>query len=360
MPINVARTYLPPLKDFSRYLKKIWKTRWVTNGGEIEKKLSKELKHYLDVKHFVFVANATLGLQVSIKALDLKGEVITTPYSYVATTSSIVWEGCKPVFVDIDSETLCIDPQKIEKAITKNTSGIVVTHVYGNPCDVVEIKKIANRHNLKILYDAAHAFGVKYKNKGIGEYGDMSVFSFHATKVFHTIQGGGICTNDKQTYKKVDYMIRFGHKTPISFQVVGINARNSDLHAAIGLCQLKLVKKFVVKRKKISDLYKEYLEGLPLTKPKIRPETDYNYAYYPIIFESENQLLKTINFLTKKGVFPRRYFYPSLDTLDYVNSPPMNISRSIAKRIMCLPIYYELSFKDVNRISDIVRKSFRK
>lgn len=358
--INVAKTYLPPIEDYIKLLKQVWKTRMVTNGGVFEKELTDKLRKYLNVKHFVFITNATVGLQVAIKVLELKDEVITTPFSYVATTSSLVWEKCKPVFVDINPETLCIDSSKIENAITKKTSGIVATHVYGNPCNVLNIKKIAKVHKLKVIYDAAHSFGVKYRGKGMGEYGDVSVFSFHATKVFHTVQGGGISASNGRLAKKLNYTIRFGHKTPVSFHGLGINGRNSELHAIIGLCQLHNLRKFFSKRRKIAKEYKKQFKDLPLSYPRIRQgTTDYNYSYFPVIFENERQLLLTTNFLMKNNIFPRRYFFPSLDTLSYVKSPAMKISRDIARRVLCLPIYYELSLKNVRKISRIIRKSFK-
>lgn len=355
--INVAKAYLPPLEEYLSLIKPLWEDRIITNGGRIERKLIKNLKKYLQVDNLTYTANATLGLQLSIKALELKGEIITTPFSYVATTSAIVWENCKPVFADIESDTLCIDPGKIEKAITKKTTAILATHVYGNPCDVVAIEKIAKRRKLKVIYDSAHAFGVKYKGKSIFKWGDVSVVSFHATKIFHTGQGGGVITKQKRLHKIIDYMNRFGHKTPTDFYGLGINCRNSELHAALGLCQIPLIGKFISKRKRLSECYDEELAGLDLKRPLLRRDVFYNYAYYPIIFNTENKLLKTMKILRNNSIFPRRYFHPSLDRLKYVNSPTMPISNGISRRVLCLPLYYELNLAQVRKISRLIIKS---
>jgi dTDP-4-amino-4,6-dideoxygalactose transaminase len=353
--INVVKTYLPPLREYVGYLQKIWETRQVTNDGEFEKKLIKKLKKYLGVDNLVYVANGTMALQLSIRALGLEGEVVTTPYSYVATTSSLVWEKCRPVFVDIEPDTLCIDSARIEKAITKKTSAILTTHVYGNPCDVEAINKIAKAHKLKVVYDAAHAFGVKYNGAGIGTFGDISIFSFHATKAFHSVQGGAVVSRTKRIQKKVDYMRRFGHKTPTSFHGLGINARNSEFHAALGLCLIKRVSDIIKKTKQLSISYDKNLKCAAVIKPVIREGTLYNYSYYPVIFESKRAMLKTKKALENKKIYPRRYFYPSLDTLSYVNSKKMTISRNISKRVLCLPLYYELTFPEIDKISKVVR-----
>ena len=355
--INVARTYLPPLGEYNKYLKKIWKTRHVTNQGEFTLELTRKLSEYLETKNLRFTSNGTMSLMVAMRALGLTGEVITTPFSYVATTSSLVWMGLEPKFVDIESDTLCINPEKIEKAITKDTSAILATHVYGNPCSVRKIQKIADKHNLKVIYDAAHAFGVRYLDKPISSYGDVSIFSFHATKILHTIQGGAVISRTKAVHERVDYMVRFGHDGPHDFHGVGINGRNSDFHAAIGLCLLPMMDEFIKIRKELSETYNNCLDFSKLTRPKTRKNTDYNYAYYPVIFKSEKQLLMTVDNLVKHEINSRRYFYPSLDRLKYLKSPKMEVSNDIAKRVLCLPLYHELETASVKKISKIVNDS---
>ena len=233
--IPVTKSFLPPIEDYIEYLKQIWDSNQLTNNGPLVKELEQKLKEYFDVKHLFFVSNGTIAEQIAIKAADLKGDIITTPFSYVATTSSIVWEGCQPVFVDIDPQTLCMNPDLIEDAITEKTTGIIPTHVYGIPCDVEKIQEIAEKHSLKVIYDAAHTFGGKYKGKSIASYGDISFLSFHATKVFHTVEGGAIITNDDELAHKISYMRNFGHNGPEDFWGVGINGNNSEFHAAMGL-----------------------------------------------------------------------------------------------------------------------------
>lgn len=363
--INVTKTYLPPIEEYTKYLKNIWKTGWITNHGPLVKKLETKLKKYLGVKHLFFVSNGTTALQIAIKSLELKKKIITTPFSYVATTSSIVWENCVPVFVDINPNTLNIDANKIESAINKNTQAILATHVYGNPCDIEKIEKIAKKHNLKIIYDAAHAFGVQYKNKSLASYGDISILSFHATKIFHTVEGGAIITNNDKTAHKISYMRNFGHtgiEKPEDFHGIGINGKNSELHAAMGLCVLPKINQIIESRKKINKLYDKLLitKNLDIKKPKIRPNTIYNYSYYPIILPSEKILLKIKNSLNKQNIFPRRYFYPSLNKLNYVNSKPMEISQNISEKILCLPLYKELKENEIFKISKIITKIWKK
>jgi dTDP-4-amino-4,6-dideoxygalactose transaminase len=247
--IPVTKPYLPPFDEYQSYLEGIWKRQWLTNNGPLVHELETKITDYLGVTNFLYLGNGTVALQIAIKALELKGEIITTPFSYVATTSSIVWEGCKPVFVDIDSQTLNIDPSKIEEAITVNTSAILATHVYGNPCDVIKIGEIAKKHNLKVIYDGAHCFGVKFRGESIFEYGNISTVSFHATKLFHTIEGGGVFTRDKNLSKKMSFMRNFGHDGPEVYREVGINGKNSEFHAAMGLVNIKKIDEIIAKRK---------------------------------------------------------------------------------------------------------------
>lgn len=353
--IGVTKTYLPSLRKYNRYLREIWNTAHITNHGPFVFELEEKLKHFLDVKNLFAVANGTLGLQIAIKALDLSGEVVTTPFTYVASTSSLVWEGCKPVFVDIDPKTLCIDVNKIERAITKKTSAILAVHVYGNVCNVEKIDRIARKHHLKVIYDSAHVFGVKYKNKSILNYGDINILSFHATKIFHTAEGGAVTTMNKSLAHKISYLRNFGHNGEEEFWGLGINGKMSELHAAIGLLVLPKFNKLVKVRKGLAAEYDRQLNGR-LQRPQFNPKATSNYSYYPVIFDSEKQLLKVRRLLNAEEIFPRRYFYPALTRLPYLKSSSCPIAEDISKRILCLPLFYDLKIKDVTTICKLVEK----
>ena len=355
--IPVTQPFLPPLEHYNKLLTKIWDRRWLTNMGPINNELELKLKKYLDVKHLSFVTNGTIALQIAIKSLELKGEIITTPFSYVATTSSIVWEGCTPVFVDIESSSLNIDHTKIETAITTKTTAILATHVYGNPCNVLAIEKIAEKYNLKVIYDGAHAFGVNLDGRSIFNYGDVSICSTHATKLYHTVEGGFLVTKCSELIEKIFYMRNFGHNGPESFKSLGINGKNSELHAAIGIINLNYIKSIREKRKKISERYNYNLKSLNLNFPRWHENANKNYAYYPILFKNESNLLDVVNELTDNNIYARRYFYPSLDmALPYVNNQNLVISKEISKRVLCLPLYYQLSINQVDLISRIIDK----
>lgn len=351
--INVTKTYLPPQEEYEQYLRRIWDSSWVTNNGPLLKELEEKLKAYFGVRHLFFASNGTVVLQLALKALNITGEVITTPFSYVATTGSALWENCKPVFADINPATCAIDPARIEEVITENTQAILATHVYGLPCDIEAIDDIARRHNLKVIYDAAHAFGTVYKGKQLLSYGDISTISFHATKLFHTIEGGAIVTEDDELARKIRLFRSFGHIND-DYYSVGINAKNSEFHAAMGLCLLPRVPAFINRRREIVKLYDSLLSGAPVRRPEVPEGTEYNYSYYPIIFESEERLLAVKQALEAQQIFPRRYFYPSLNTLPYYKGAPCPESERIAKSVLCLPLYYELEDKDVRRIAGIV------
>lgn len=354
--INVTKAFLPPINEYNKLIEGIWQRIHLTNNGPLVTELEDKLKTYFGVKHFYFVNNGTIALQLAIKALGLKGEVITTPFSYVATTSAIVWENATPVFVDIDPRGFTIDVNKIESAITENTSAILATHVYGVPCDVEEIEKIALRYNLKVIYDAAHAFGVQYKNQSVLNYGDFSTLSFHATKLFHTVEGGGIATNNDDLAHKISYMRNFGHKGQEEFWGVGINGKNSELHAAMGLCNFPYVQELLATREKLSKEYDRLFEELAIKviRPVVPAEVAYNFSYYPILFESENVLLKVKDALNASYIYPRRYFYPSLNNLPYLEKIDLPISDSVARRVMCLPLYHDLGLDSIRRISIII------
>lgn len=354
--INVTKTFLPPIEDYIKYLQQIWDSHQLTNHGPLVQELETKLKEYLGVKHLFFVSNGTIALQIAIKALGLHDEVITTPFSYVATTSSLVWEGCQPVYVDIDPNSLCIDPNLVEAAITEQTTGILATHVYGIPCNVEKIRVIAEKHGLKVLYDAAHTFGGKYRGKSIASYGDVSILSFHATKLFQTAEGGAIITENDELAHRLSYMLNFGHRDEEAYWGLGINGKNSELHAAMGLCNLPFISEIISIRKRISEHYDNLLGDTKLLCPMLPEATDYNYAYFPVIFPTENQLLRSINLLKSENIHPRRYFYPPLNTLMYTKPVEMKISESISSRILCLPLSTYLKNDEVERISSIILK----
>lgn len=355
--INVTKPFLPPKEEYLAMLDGIWERNWLTNSGPLVNELELQLKEYLQLDHLLFLGNGTIALQIAIKALELKGEIITTPFSYVATTSSIVWEGCTPVFVDIDPGTFNIDPIKIEAAVTKNTSAILATHVYGNPCDIEPIQKIAEKHRLKVIYDAAHCFGTKYKGKSVFEYGDISTTSFHATKLYHTIEGGAVITKDPELLKKMAFMRNFGHNGPDDFAEVGINGKNSEFHAAMGLVNLKHIDAIIADRKEKSIYYRNQLKGLRITFPAITNGSEFNYSYFPIVFEAEEDLLKAVDLLTSNWIYPRRYFYPELSSLRYVNQTVLPVSTSISKRVLCLPLFYNITTEEINLICRLLLRS---
>lgn len=352
--INVTKTYMPPIEEYEKYLRGIWERGHLTNNGPLLIELENKLKKFLGVKHLLLINNGTIALQIAIRALELKNEIITTPFSYAATTTSIVWENCKPVFADIDANTCCINPDEIRKKISGKTTAILATHVYGNPCDVEQIQSIARENNLKIIYDSAHAFGVKYKGQSVLNYGDLSVLSFHATKLFHTIEGGAIVTNDDELADKISYLRNFGHNGPEAFSSYGTNGKMSEFNAAMGLCVLPKIPELIHARKKISERYDELLKQSALEKIELRAETLYNYSYYPVFFESEEKLLAVRNRLNGLSIFPRRYFYPSLNTLNYVTHQPMPVSESVSSRVLCLPLYHSLSEEDVSKIASVI------
>lgn len=355
-PIYVTKTFLPPKESYDTYLEQIWQSYQLTNNGPLSKEFEKQVCSYLDLddSKFRFVANGTLALQLALQALNINdGEVITTPFSYVATTSAVLWERCQPIFVDIDPHTLNIDPQKIEAAITKNTRAIMPVHVFGNPCDMHAIQEIADRHRLKVIYDAAHAFGATYKDKSLLDYGDVSVCSFHATKPFHTIEGGAIYAKDNAVIEKVELLKRFGH-TGDEHLMLGINAKANEFQAAMGLCNLKYIDDVIKNRKRLVEVYDSYLTDT-VQRPGLSPEASYNYAYYPIILNNEVELQKITKDLTTRNIFARRYFYPSLNTLPYIGDyQPCPVSEDIASRILCLPLFDSLEKSIIEEVCEVI------
>jgi dTDP-4-amino-4,6-dideoxygalactose transaminase len=335
-------------------IQRAYDNQWLTNRGELVLELESKVQEYLgSLSKPLIMNNGTLPLQIALKILSNGGEIITTPFSYVATTSTIVWEGCTPVFVDIDPVYWTIDETKIEEAITERTTCILATHVYGNPCNVEEIDRIAKKHNLYVIYDAAHCFGVKYKGRSIFDWGDISTCSFHATKVFHTGEGGAAFVNNKELYEKVYYSHNFGHNGPEAFNGVGINGKLSELNAAMGLSVMPFMGEIIKRRKEICDVYSLNIKSRSIRQLNLRPETNWNGAYFPISFDTEEKLLNVVDILNKNNIFPRRYFYPSLNVLPYLKYSEAKQAESLSKRVLCLPIYQTLNDEYLRMIIDI-------
>ncbi len=348
--IYVTRPYLPPYEEYAARLADIFARGILTNQGPEVSALEERLRSFLGVSYLHYVTNGTIALQLALKALNIDGgEVITTPFSYVATTSSLLWERCTPVFCDIETDNFTIDPEKIEGLITPNTKAVMPVHVFGYACDVEKIQKIAEKHHLKVIYDAAHAFGSVYKGKALASYGDASTLSFHATKLFHTVEGGAIIVKNEAEDKALNLIKRFGHLGDEHFRL-GINGKQSEFHAAMGLAVFAHLQEILSERKQICETYDSLLKG-KIRLPKKQKDLEYNYAYYPVIFESEKELLSAFARLEKIGVYPRRYFYPSLNELPYLkNTEVCPMSEDISKRIACLPLFVGLHDNDISRI----------
>jgi dTDP-4-amino-4,6-dideoxygalactose transaminase len=357
--INVTKTFLPPIEEYENYLKKIWKNNWLSNRGELVVELEKKICLSQNVSTTILMANGTIPIQIALKVLGNNAEIITTPFSYVATSSAIIWENCKPVFVDIDDEHLTIDENKIEAAITNRTTCILATHVFGNPCNIEKIYKIAQKNKLHIIYDAAHCFGVKYNGKSIFSYGTISTCSFHATKLFHTGEGGALFCDNDEIRHKCFYSHNFGHDGPLNFHGLGINGKISELQAAMGLSVLKYLPEIIIDRKKTVEYYNSKLDFSKTRKIKIRENTEWNYSYYPLIFNSENELLDTISNLNKLNIFPRRYFYPSLNAINFIKGNSMPISENICNKILCLPLYYGLTENKLDLIINVINNTVK-
>lgn len=360
--IMVTRSSMPSLEEYTDEIKDLWDSRWLTNMGVKHKRLEKELKEYLDVENISLMTNGHLSLELGIQAMNLRGEVITTPFTFASTTHAIVRNGLKPVFCDINPNDYTMDVTKIESLITDNTSAIIPVHVYGNVCNIEEIDRIAKKYDLKVIYDAAHTFGVKYKGKGIGSFGDASMFSFHATKVFNTIEGGAVCYKDESYGKELYKLKNFGIKNETVVDGIGSNAKMNEFQAAMGLCNLKHVDEEIQKRKKVVERYRETLnnvDGIKLSP--IQNNVESNYAYFPIVID-ETKFGTTRNEvydeLKKHSIFARKYFYPLTNTFDCfhgkydVNETP--VALHIAKRVLTLPLYSDLSLNKVDEICKII------
>lgn len=359
-PIYVTKPFLPPKEAILSYIDEIFKSGRLTNHGPFVRQLEEKLRDYLGVKNLILVANGTLALQLAYRALNLNGHAITTPFSFVATTSSLVWERIKPIYADIDPKRLTIDPTNVKKAITPRTRGIVPVHVFGNPCDIENIEEIATSNNLRVIYDAAHAFGVRYKGRSVLNYGDISTISFHATKLFHTIEGGAIITSNTEIAQKIRRMIDFGITDIDKVEGLGINAKMNEFEAVMGLSVLESVNDILENRRKLWSEYYDLLAG-HVQFPELAPYTDWNYSYVPVLFKDESQLLKVRERLNQNNFYPRRYFYPSLNTLSYVNNKrSCPVSRNVSGRILCLPTYFGLEDEVVKKIAKVIKEGIAK
>lgn len=361
--IYVTRPLLPPLEEYVPMLEEIWANAWLTNAGPFHEKLEAELARHLGVEHLSLFANGTLALMTALEALHIKGEVITTPFSFVATAHSLLWNGIKPVFVDVDPGTLNLNPALIERAITKNTSAIMPVHVYGRPCDVDAIRKIADKHGLKVIYDAAHAFGVRDRGKSVLRHGDLSILSFHATKIFTTFEGGAIVCRDAKAKRHIDHLKNFGFSDEVTVKTLGINGKMNEPQAAFGLLQLRYIDAAIARRRQIDGQYRRALSGVKgIRLLEIDPRTTYNYAYFPILVEREYRMSRNTLFarFRERDIVVRRYFYPLISDFPMYrkerSARPANlrVARAAADAVLCLPIYPALSDEDVRRVVRVI------
>jgi dTDP-4-amino-4,6-dideoxygalactose transaminase len=364
-PIYVTQPSLPPLEEFIPYLQQIWESKRLTNSGPFHQQFEQALCDYLGVKHLALFTNGTLALVTALQALRISGEVITTPYSFVATAHSLLWNGIKPVFVDIDPITLNLDPDRIEAAITPQTTAIMPVHCYGHPCDVERIEKVADNYGLKVIYDAAHAFGVQYQNGSVLNHGDLSVLSFHATKVFNTFEGGAIVCHDAKTKQRIDHLKNFGFVDEVTVIAPGINGKMSEINAAFGLLQLKYIDESLQKRKAIDRRYRKALAGVKgIHCLSVAGEKIANYAYFPILVQPDYPLNRDALYqkLQDNGIYARRYFYPLISDFPMYRGMPsaahanLPVARKIAEQIICLPIYPALSNEQADFIIELIAR----
>lgn len=364
-PIYVTQPLLPELEDFIPYLEQIWASKQLTNGGSMHRELEQQLADYLDVEHVALFNNGTIALLTALQALRITGEVITTPYSFVATAHSLLWNGIRPVFADIDPHSLNLDAEKIEAAITPHTTAIMPVHCYGNPCDVEAIQRIADNYNLKVIYDAAHSFGVRDAGGSILRHGDLSVLSFHATKVFNTFEGGAIICPDAKTKRRIDQLKNFGFVDEVTVVANGINGKMSEINAAFGLLQLKHIDQALEQRQKIAQRYNQQLKGIKgISIPAALLEQSTNNSYYPILVESDYPISRDALYqrLRDNGIYSRRYFYPLISQFPMyrglVSAQPENLATAtkIAEKVLCLPIYPALIEGEQDGVIEVVRE----
>lgn len=353
--IHVTMPSLPPLEEYTILLKSVWERGILTHNGPLVQQFEREVSEKLGLPGFVAVTNGTIAIQMAIRALSLKGEIITTPFTWIATVSAIQWEGCTPIFCDIDPDTLCIDPSEIEKLITDRTVGIMPVHVFGNPCDVKAIENIASKHGLKVIYDGAHAIGSVYEGRSLLEYGDISATSLHATKLLNTAEGGGCIATDTELREKLKRIRFFGHDDKKDVAEEGFNGKMTEVHAALGLANLKYYDEVLKDRKKKYKIYREALSGVDYLHFQKIAAGEPNYSYFPVIFNSEAQLLEIEKEMNKQQIFPRRYFYPSVNTFTKITDyQPCPVSEDISRRILCLPLYWKLQEKDILRVINLI------
>ena len=363
----VTQPYLPPLGEFLPYLEKIWDSRQLTNSGPFHQQLENELAEFLGVKHIALFSSGTLALLSALQCLRITGEVITTPYSFVATSHSLLWNNIKPVFIDIEPNSFCLCPEKIEAAITPQTTAILAVHVYGYPCQIDKIQKIADTYGLKVIYDAAHAFGVRHQGVPLISYGDLSVLSFHATKVFNTFEGGAIICPDAKTKQRIDYLKNFGFADETVVVAPGINGKMNEVQAAMGLLQLKHIQTCIDQRAKIDNIYRNELKNIKgVVYPTIHQDTQHNYSYFPILISKDYPLTRDeLHWKFREhNVFARRYFYPLISEFPMYRGLPsadtsnLSIAKNISNKVLCLPIYPDLSLDEQMKIIEIIKSVF--
>jgi dTDP-4-amino-4,6-dideoxygalactose transaminase len=363
--VYVTQPYLPPLEEFVPYLEQIWKSKWLTNNGAFHRELEAALCAHLGVRHLSLFSNGTLALVTALQSLKIAGEVITTPYSFVATAHSLLWNNVAPVFVDIDPATMNLDPRKIEAAITPRTAAILPVHCYGVPCDVDAIERIARAHGLKVIYDAAHAFGVRLHGESVLARGDQSVLSFHATKVFNTFEGGAVVSPDAASKQTIDYLKNFGFANEVTVMAAGINGKMNEVQAAFGLLQLKHVERAIGRRKAADRRYRAALAGVAaITVPPEPAGTQWNYSHFPVLVERGYPVSRDALYekLRAQGIFARRYFYPLISDMpmyrELPSASPSNlpVAKNVAERVICLPMHADLAEEDVDRIAAVLRR----
>ena len=362
--INVTKPDIPEIEDYIKYLKEIWKNEWLTNDGEFLRLFEIKLKEHLKLRNVIVVSNGTLAIHMALKALNIKGDVITTPFTFSATTNALIWEGLNPVFADIDSETFNIYPSDVEKKITDETSAILAVHVYGNPCYVEELQEISIENDIKLIYDSAHSFGVEYKKKSVLNYGDISTLSFHATKVFNTVEGGAITAQDEKILEKLKLLRNHGIKSEEEVLLPGTNAKMNEFQAAMGLCNIKIIEDKLKQRKELYDHYKENLASFDNIKFQKLIASKYNYSYMPVCFENIKVRDKIYSELIKDNIYSRKYFYPLTVNYDYfkqrgqnlVQKYDLKVASDISDRVLCLPLYPDLGENVVDKITNRIKE----